>query len=103
MVDVMDAYRALNSSVLNVINDLVPLHVLETDDSKYQVRLEDTSISVSQIHERLDNTVVVGHRLEQYINRFYSIYLDSSEVVALDILINVSPENIDLTEFGEFL
>ncbi len=103
MVDLYDAYRILNGSVLEVINSLVPLSTLDVDEKKYQVRLEETSVSVTSIHDRLENTVIVAHNLEQYVNRFYSIYLDSSEVVALDYLISVNPENIDLTEFGEFL
>jgi hypothetical protein len=103
MVDIMDAYRILNNSVLNVINDLVMLDETEFDDKPYQVRLEENSVSVSEVHDRLNNLVVVGHNLNQYVNKFYSIFLDSSEVVLLDYLININPVDIDLTEFGEFL
>ena len=60
-------------------------------------------MSVGGVRNRVDDTVVVGHNLTQYVNKFYSIFLDSGEVVMLDYLINVNPENIDLTEFGEFL
>jgi hypothetical protein len=103
MVSIMDAYSILNKSVLNVVNDMVLLDSVEFVDKPYQVRLDENSVSVSEVHNRLENTVVVGHNLAQYVNKFYSIFLDSSEVVMLDYLINVNPENIDLTEFGEFL
>lgn len=103
MVSIMDAYGILNKSVLNVINDMVLLDSVEFEDKPYQVRLDENSVSVAEIHNRLENTVVVGHNLTQYVNKFYSIFLDSSEVVMLDYLININPENIDLTEFGEFL
>lgn len=103
MVSVMDVYSILNRSILTVINDMVMLDSVEFDNKPYQVRLEENSVSVAEVRNRLDNTVVVGHNLTQYVNKFYSIFLDSSEVVMLDYLINVNPENIDLTEFGEFL
>lgn len=103
MVSVMDAYSILNKSVLNVINDMVTLDSVEFDDKPYQVRLEETAVEVGESRRRIDNVVVVGHHLTQYVNKFYSIFLDLSEVVMLDYLININPENIDLTEFGEFL
>lgn len=103
MVSVMDAYSILNKSVLNVINDMVMLDSVEFDDKPYQVRLEETAVEVGESRRRIDNVVVVGHHLTQYVNKFYSIFLDLSEVVMLDYLININPENIDLTEFGEFL
>lgn len=103
MVSVMDAYSILNKSVLNVINDMVMLDSEEFDDKPYQVRLEETAVEVGESRRRIDNVVVVGHHLTQYVNKFYPIFLDSSEVVMLDYLININPENIDLTEFGEFL
>lgn len=103
MVSVMDAYSILNRSVLNVINDMVMLDSVEFDDKPYQVRLEETAVKVGESRRRIDNVVVVGHHLTQYVNKFYPIFLDSSEVVMLDYLININPENIDLTEFGEFI
>ena len=103
MVSIMDAYSILNKSVLNVINDMVMLDSVEFDDKPYQVRLEETAVEVSESRRRIDNVVVVGHHLTQYVNKFYSIFLDLSEVVMLDYLISINPENIDLTEFGEFL
>lgn len=103
MVSIMDAYSILNKSVLNVINDMVMLDSVEFDDKPYQVRLEETAVEVGESRRRIDNVVVVGHHLTQYVNKFYSIFLDLSEVVMLDYLININPENIDLTEFGEFL
>ena len=103
MVSVMDAYSILNKSVLNVINDMVMLDSAEFDDKPYQVRLEETAVEVGESRRRIDNVVVVGHHLTQYVNKFYPIFLDLSEVVMLDYLININPENIDLTEFGEFL
>lgn len=103
MVSVMDAYSILNKSVLNVINDMVMLDSVEFDDKPYQVRLEETAVEVGESRRRIDNVVVVGHHLTQYVNKLYSIFLDLSEVVMLDYLININPENIDLTEFGEFL
>lgn len=103
MVSVMDAYSILNKSVLNVINDMVMLDSVEFDDKPYQVRLEETAVEVGESRRRIDNVVVVGHHLTQYVNKFYSIFLDLSEVVMLDYLISINPENIDLTEFGEFL
>lgn len=103
MVSVMDVYSILNKSVLNVINDMVMLDSVEFDDKPYQVRLEETAVEVGECRRRIDNVVVVGHHLTQYVNKFYSVFLDLSEVVMLDYLININPENIDLTEFGEFL
>lgn len=102
MVDVMDAYSILNKSVLNVLNDLVILDSYDFEDKPVQIRLEESAVPISEVHSRLDNGVVVAHNLNHYVNRFYSIFLDSSEVVLLDYLINVNPETIDLTEFGEF-
>lgn len=102
MVSVMDAYSALNQSVLNVLNDMVLLDNVEFKDKPYQVRLEENVVSVADTRNRLDNTVIVGHNLMQYVNKFYSIYLDSSEVSLIDYIININPEEIDLTEFGEF-
>jgi hypothetical protein len=79
------------------------LDSVEFDDKPYQVRLEETAVEVGESRRRIDNVVVVGHHLTQYVNKFYSIFLDLSEVVMLDYLISINPENIDLTEFGEFL
>ena len=100
---IMDYFSILNKSVLNVLDDTVMIETTEFDDKVPQIRLEETPVSVAEVRERLNNVVVVGHNLTQYINKFYSIYLDSSEIVAIDYLINATKENIDLTGFGEFI
>ena len=100
---IMDYFSILNKSVLNVLDGTVMIETTEFDDKVPQIRLEETPVSVAEVRERLNNVVVVGHNLTQYINKFYSIYLDSSEIVAIDYLINATKENIDLTGFGEFI
>lgn len=100
---IMDYFSILNKSVLNVLNDIVMIETVEFDDKVPQIRLEETPVSVAEVRERLNSAVVVGHNLTQYINKFYSIYLDSSEIVAIDYLINATKENIDLTGCGEFI
>ena len=45
--------------------------------------------------------VIKGHNLSQYVNKFYNITLNSSEVIWLDILINAPKKQINLTEFGD--
>lgn len=102
MVTRYDAYRIVNNAVLKVANDVVPLDILETDDKKYQVRMEEAPFSLTERRERVDGVVVVAHNLTHYINKFYSITLDSNIDVPLDYLINASNQKIDLTEFGEF-
>lgn len=103
MVNIMDAYAIINKSVLNVANDLVSLNVLNVEDKPYQIRLEESVISVADRHNRIDKTVIKGHNLSQYINKFYNITLNSSDVVWLDILINASKKQINLTEFGDLV
>lgn len=103
MVDLMTAYQVLNKSILKVVDEVNGLDVLEFDNDPYQVRLEETAIQVSDMNNQVVKSVVVGHNLSQYVNKFYSIYLDSNEVVAIDYLININREDIDLTEFGEYL
>lgn len=103
MVDKFDAYRILNQAVLNVANDLVQLEVIETHDKPSQLRMEEAVYSVSETRGRLDGTVVVAHDLEQYINRFYSITLNTNDAVWIDYLVGHRIEDIDLTEFGEYV
>lgn len=103
MVDIYTAYRILNKSVLDVANSVVVLDALEVDENPYQVRLEETAFSISERRNRLEGSVVVAHDVMQYVNRFYSIILDTNRTVLLDYLINIKPEDINLTEFGEVL
>lgn len=102
MVNIMEAYAIVNNSILNVANDLVALDILDVEDKRYQIRLQETPVSVAEIRKRVDGVVVKGHDLSQYVNKFYNITLVSSEVIWLDILINASRKQINLTEFGEF-
>lgn len=104
MVDIIDAFSVLNKSVLNVLDDTVLLDQLDTSNMKKDsVRLEEAVTPIADIHERLDGTVIKCHRLNQYVNKFYSIHLDESEVCCIDFLININREDIDLTEFGDFV
>lgn len=103
MVDRIDAYRIVNVSVLRVVNDLVLLDVMEAVDRPTQVRLEEAVFSISETRERLDGTVVVAHDLSQYANKFYSITLDTSDIVWLDYLVGHNISEINLTEFGEYV
>lgn len=103
MVDIYTAYRILNKSILDVANSVVVLDTLEVDEKPYQVRLEETTFSISERRNRLEGAVIVAHDLRQYVNRFYSITLDTDRTVLLDYLINIRPEDINLTEFGERL
>lgn len=103
MVDLIDAYKIINKAVLQVANDIVLLDQLEYEEKPYQVRLEETPFSIAERRNRLDGIVVVGHDLSEYTNRFYSITLEQSEIAMLDYLINIRHEDIDLTEFGEYV
>lgn len=103
MVDVIDAYRIVNTSVLRVAEDLVELDTMELPDKSSQIRLDEAVYSVAEIRGRLDGTVVVAHELSQYTNKFYSITLNTGEVVWLDYLVGHSISEINLTEFGEYV
>ena len=102
MVTLYEAYGIINASILRVANDVVQLDVMEEESSSYQVRLEEAPFSLTEIRKRVDGSVVVGHDLSQYVNKFYSITLDSNIEVLFDHLININKYQIDLTEFGEF-
>lgn len=103
MVDIYQAYKILNKSLLKVANDMVTLEQFEFEDKPTQVRLEELPFSIAERRERLNSGTVVAHDLQQYVNKFYSIKLESDNVVWLDYLININPDEIDLTEFGEIL
>lgn len=103
MVSIISAYRLVNQSILRVANDLVGLTVLETQSKPSYVRLEESTYSVAETQERLVNTVVVAHDLSQYVNHFYSIELTTNDTVWLNYLIGHRVEDIDLTEFGEYV
>ena len=103
MVDIIDAYQIINASVLRVANDMVKLDTFEADSKPSQVRLEEAIFSIAETRQRLDGTVVVAHELSQYTNKFYSITLNTSETVWLDYLVGHTIEEIDLTEFGEYV
>lgn len=103
MVDTMDAYAIVNRSILQVANDMVVLDAEVVEDKPYQFRLEETPFSIAECRQRLDGTVVVAHDLQQYVNKFYSIILDASDSVWIDYLVDYKVEDIDLTEFGEYV
>lgn len=103
MVDRIDAYRIINQSVLRVANDLIELDQVEFTDKTQQVRLEETVYSIADARSHLDGTVIVAHDLTQYKNKFYSITLKTSESVWIDYLVGHTIDEIDLTEFGEFM
>lgn len=102
MVDIFDAYRILNKSILDVVNSLVPLKpTFEPETKKTPVRLEEAVFSVAERTNRLEGSVIVCHDLTQYVNRFYKINLETDNVAWIDYLLE-RDEIIDLTEFGEF-
>ena len=103
MVNIYDAYKIINKSILRVADDVVPLDILELEDRSCQVRLDEAPFSLTERRDRVDGVVVVGHNLNEYVNRFYSISLDSNVELLFDFLINAGNQQIDLTEFGEFL
>ena len=103
MVDIINAYRILNASLLNVANDLNPLSQLELEDKSQQVRLEETPFSIAERNERLSGGVVVGHNLNDYNNKFYSIRLNVQDTCWLDYLIDIDYDEVDLTQFGEYV
>lgn len=103
MVSKMDAYAIVNRQVLQVANDTVLLDAEEIKEKPYQVRLEEAPYSIAEKRNRVEGTVVVAHDLTQYVNKFYSIVLEAGDGVAIDYLINHRVEDIDLTEFGEYL
>lgn len=99
MVDIFDAYRILNQSVLNVIDDCISLNVAEVEDKQPQYRMEENPYSIAERYDRIA-PVVVAHNVAQYTNRFYSIQLSTVEVCLLDILIYLNRDEVDLREFG---
>lgn len=99
MVNIFDAYRILNQSVLTVIEDSISLNVLELDDKPQIYRMEETSFSISERYDRIA-PVVVAHNISQYVNRFYSIQMESKDICMLDILLNLNRDEVDLREFG---
>ena len=103
MVNLFDAYRIINNSILRVAKELVYLEVEEVEEKAVKIRLEETQFSIAERHERLDGTVIVAHNLNEYINKFYSIHLVESDFAWIDYLIDAKTEQIDLTEFGEFV
>ena len=103
MVDIYTAYQILNKSVLGVADSVVVLDTIEADDKPYQVRVEEATFSIAERRNRLEGSVLVAHDVNQYVNKFYSITLDTNKTVLLDYLINIRPEDINLTEFGEIL
>lgn len=99
MVNIFDAYRVLNQSVLDVIDDCVSLNVAEVETKQPQYRMEENPYSIAEKYERIA-PVVVAHNVSQYTNRFYSIQLSTVEVCLLDILIHLNRDEVDLREFG---
>lgn len=103
MVSTIEAYAFVNKGVLQVANDTVLLNTEEIKDKPYQVRLEEAPYSIAEKRNRIEGTVVVAHDLSQYVNKFYSIMLDGGDSVAIDYLINVRTDDLDLTEFGGYV
>ena len=103
MVDVIEAYRILNQSVLDVILSLVPLQPVKMDKPQELVRLEEAVYSIAEQKKITDGLTVVCHDLTQYINRFYKIQLESGDIAPIDYLIDTNEYDIDFTEFGEGL
>lgn len=103
MVNLIKAFQIVNESLSKIADELVVLDSVEFDDTKYQVRLEDSTYSITDSYNRIDGTVIVAHNLDQYINKFYSIELEEDNSIWLDILINSKYEQSDLSEFGEVL
>lgn len=103
MVDIYTSYKILNSSILKVAREMILLTQIEFEDPTAQVRLEEASFSIAERKDKLEGSTVLAHNLTQYVNKFYSITLDSENAVWLDYLININTDEIDLTEFGELL
>ena len=102
MVDICDAYAILNKSVLDVVMSLVQLEPsFEVETRQTPVRLEEATFSVVERYNRLEGSVIVCHDLNQYVNKFYKINLETDSVAWIDYLIE-RDEVIDLTEFGEY-
>lgn len=99
MVDIFDAYRILNQSVLQVVSDTLSLNVIEAEEKQVQFRIEENPYSISDKLDRIA-PVVVAHNIAQYTNRFYSIQLETKEICYLDILIHLNRDEVDLREFG---
>lgn len=103
MVSTMDAFAILNRSVLDVANETVLLNTEEIKDKPYQVRLEEAPYSIAERRNRVEGTVVVAHDLTQYVNKFYSIILEANKNAPIDYLICHKVDELDLTEFGEYV
>lgn len=104
MVSIYTAYAMINQAVLASVDSLVFLQPVEEEKViRNYVRLEESPNTITERKTRLEKTVVIAHKLEQYTNKFYSISLEEDDFVYLDILLDASKEQIDLTEFGEFV
>lgn len=99
VTDIFDAYRILNQSVLQVIDDTVDLDILEVDKRTVKHRMVENPFSVAECYEKIE-PVVVAHNIAQYTNRFYSIQMEATERCLLDILIHLNRDEVDLREFG---
>ena len=102
MVDIYSAYKVLNTSVLNVLQDIIPLTVNEDyEEFDYCPEFEDATIDLASINKRTIKRGIVGHRLPQYVNKFYSISLDNQPETMIDVLLDAKVTDIGLIEFME--
>ncbi len=99
MIDIIDAYKIVNTSVLDVIRSVNPLKMLEDEDRSGYVRVRETGFNTAERSYRLTN-VVVAHDLMQYMNRFHSIVLREKSICYMDILWDLDYENFSLAGFG---
>lgn len=103
MVNWITAYQIINRAVLAVSSELITLEQLEVETKSNYVRLDESPISISETRKQLDACVVLAHDLTQYVNKFYAINLQEDTSIWIDYLIGHTMDEIDLTEFGDYV
>ena len=100
MVDLIQAYRAIDKSLCDVAESIVPLKVLPFENKKQKVILKDSPFNLTKKDYVLQEHIVVAHNLNQYKNIFYTIQLESSDVPWIDFLINDNEDEYGDYEYG---
>lgn len=99
MVDLITAYNIVDKSILNVANDMVTTETIDFKEEVIPYRLQEIPINLAERNTRI-KAVVVAHDLRQYVQKFYSISMKSSEKCLIDILVDLDDDMIDVSEFG---
>lgn len=94
VINILDAYRVVNESLVAVCKDIVVLSVYEEKPTSPPFRIRETPFTITDEQSERLASVVTSHNLLQYSNRFYGINLREDIDVWLDILIAV--DNRDL-------